>query len=1489
MPPKKSNKVTEETPGVAAPGETSNTNTTGQANATTVTAAPATPVAQEGSTAATPMDIDDSAPTNAAAESALPQDAPSNLPAIQVAAPIAASNGISGQYVINGDSSVRPSNVGVIHGNAPITSVATSVINGDASSNMGMPAVNVHGNGFGSATSSTSVHGNTVNGTVNGLQATNAPTFYHIPVPQGFATPISSDDRLTLMNEIERLKLMVFKATILSIGCPEGSVVPTNLGVLRNQLETAERTYELVFGQTESTLVPNETPFFQWRGHFFNKRRAVFATPNDCLDHFELVLQAHRLSIHDNWERIVPARLSTGMAKWYTSLVTNQGRLTWSEFREAVINKYGVSIVDMRDEARGQLERLHYQQDQPFTQFIDRFQQLRTQADIQDEDCTIRYLIKALPEELAAYTKYTLNTNMAKDEKVTIDVAVSKITSIYNSLFKEKWERQREIAASATSSMPSSSAPAPAQHNSSTSGTNHQPKKCIYHPNARNHRTKDCRASDSMKKRIDSAQKKYGENNTRICHDCKEPGWTPAHREVCKMKHKQPRYRNQPKKTIVPVPNNDQPHYASDDNMDTDTESDEQNMTFAAMNIKDCEYQYMDEPPHNLLNKNSIILPITLENNDVKVRTYFLLDTGSSFSCISPKLAKILEVKINKNIRGSIKTCKKDTVIDRIGSTEDEIKLTYNSRQCYSKFEIFDIFSDIDVVIGMDLILQIGITISNMAMDWDDNHNPEIPPIDPNPYIPNDSPYGTEAERAHFMKEIEPYIEANKNIDPKAYCNIPGSTLELHVLKDHEHKMYKPQWPLEEKFLPVIKEQMATWIKNGVIQPAPPGTPYNSPIFCVRKKTSTGEYAPGVYRVVVDCRAVNAALDPDKSDRFPLPLISTLHRKMSEHSIFFVLDLSQCFHSFRLSSASRKYVSFIDPTTGLQWSFRNCPMGLLPISSFVQRHLTNLFSDLSSVTTNFIDDITVHTESDMETHLKYVKMVIDRLTKANLKINHAKTHYAQRSINILGFCLSEKGLALDSRKVSNVLDWNPKVANCKELQSRLGLINYFRGNLPRLSTLTAPLDAIKNAPDIDKVWTEEHTIAMTNIQHLLVSSPVISAPNLAYPFCLVTDASAYGIGACLYQVINNRIYYNSFIARKLSASEQRYGSSKRELLAVVYAFTKFRQWLWGTKFHLFLDNRGLLYIHSQEKLTRMIENFYETIFEFHFDITYTMGMDNILADRLSRIFAPGTKKLEGCGSLARRATVTKRKLDPIESTNDTDLHETKKQKKDTIIPDLTNQSTQGTEINDTENNDNNNKEIIVHGDTESSALTTTAISDSNEKEELFIHASHLDVYEVPKSEEQKQELLEKSHLLGHYGITAMEQVIHEDYQMHWKGLRNDIEQYVRNCSKCRAFNLGRHVYHPPKNHTADAVGDHWVFDLGTFDVTTPRGNNFILVAMDLFSRFIVLRSLPNKTATTVAKEIVSIFSLFGYPKILSHDNGRNSVPNYWKALLPMHR
>ncbi|CEP14322.1 hypothetical protein, partial, partial [Parasitella parasitica] len=161
------------------------------------------------------------------------------------------------------------------------------------------------------------------------------------------------------------------------------------------------------------------------------------------------------------------------------------------------------------------------------------------------------------------------------------------------------------------------------------------------------------------------------------------------------------------------------------------------------------------------------------------------------------------------------------------------------------------------------------------------------------------------------------------------------------------------------------------------------------------------------------------------------------------------------------------------------------------------------------------------------------------------------------------------------------------------------------------------------------------------------------------------------------------------------------------------------------------------------------------------------GMDNILADRLSRIFVPDTKKLEGSGTLARRAAVMKRTIDSVESSNNSNNEHAKKQRIDS--------------------KENTKSSIIPDVDDEQHLSKTASPENKQQDTDLFIYASHLDVYETPKDEEQKKELLEKSHLLGHYGITAMEQIIHEEYQMHWKGLRKDIEHYVKNCSKCRVI------------------------------------------------------------------------------------------------------
>ena len=1319
-------------------------------------------------------------------------------------------------------------------------------------------------------------------------------------------TFLGKEHQVKLLNEIKQLRVQLYNATALSIKHIDNGILASKASALKRQLKLVKENYDLLFDEStmmgtatgESSLVPSDTPFLQWKGHKFNTKKFIFQSIDACLTQFEDVLESRSISVEANWKRIIKPKMSTGMASWTRELIERYPSISWGQFKSKLKAKYSPSEAEEKKAALNKLKNLKLEKCESLEVYIDKFTTLKDLAGVTENTSLTDYLLKGLDVDL--YSPVSLNISQSRDkEKDTLDYAISQLRSVYDLLRRdsyykeEKHRKEEELTQRIIRQLKQQGG-----HYGSSSRGGYNGNHNGGHRIGKQYNgfgKKPVRRAG----KFHSKQKVNNGGDTPKCFDCGFTPFTYAHKAVCKKNAKN-LVHGKKKKSIVPTP--------SRVTEDTDSSDDESDQHFAVATIaapkkkgkevsqmdtdsecKQFDSDYFRKMPNNNMNTNGLLyLPVILETSaGIKVNTWFLLDTGCTFSAISPQLVSFLNLNIcNKN--GIIKLAQNNSVVDRKGQTEEELIINYGSKIVRSKFEVFDLFDDVHCVFGMDLLYKVGITLGNIAADWSDRVGYEIPKIEPNPYKPNEDPYGSEEERKIMMNELQPFIDANTSISPKAYCNIPGSEITLPIKKDTPlANTCRRQFPIAEALRPVIQKQVEKWRENGVIKRAKPNTPHNSPIFTVRKKNSDGEYTGKEHRVVIDCRLINNALDPEKLERFPLPLISDLHRKMSKHSLYTVIDLSQCFHAFKISRSSRSYLTFTD-MEGLTWSFSHCPYGLTMVSSHAQKILSNLFADISDTTTHFIDDVTIHTENDLKKHTELVKIVIDRLTKANLRINTEKLHIAQKSIYILGFCLSSEGLALDPRKVSNVLDWEPTVKSSRELSSRLGLINFFRSNLPRLSMLTAPLDKLRNAPDITKVWTPEHTKLMKQLQELLVSSAVLSVPNLHYPICVVTDSSAYAIGAAMYQVIGNKIKYLGFIARSLSPSEQRWGSSKRELAAVVYAFKKFHQWLYGRRFHLFVDNRGILFLHSQPKLDRMVENYYDTIFEMDFDITFCSGINNILADTLSRLFWPYNTLVESGDKRLIKNHVNEKNL--VKQDIDTKVKrkrnhvvdnvvEEKKKRKLHVVnkgKDKLKEAHDNLISCDTSVISGSPKVIIPRETSDlfnNAKLTAYVNKLKNKNEELLFCVSHLDVYETPASDEEKQAILEKTHLLGHFGIHAMEQVIHQDLNMHWKGLREDITKYISNCHKCRQFNLAKHVYHPPKQEAPEGIMDHVVFDLGGFDCTTPRGNNFILVVLDLFSRFIILRAIPDKSATTVAKELVSIFSLFGYPRIVGHDRG----------------
>lgn len=131
------------------------------------------------------------------------------------------------------------------------------------------------------------------------------------------------------------------------------------------------------------------------------------------------------------------------------------------------------------------------------------------------------------------------------------------------------------------------------------------------------------------------------------------------------------------------------------------------------------------------------------------------------------------------------------------------------------------------------------------------------------------------------------------------------------------------------------------------------------------------------------------------------------------------------------------------------------------------------------------------------------------------------------------------------------------------------------------------------------------------------------------PFYVAIDASNYGIGGFLYQHMDNKFRYIGFVARSLSKSEQNYPTTKRELLAIVFTFKKFHNFLCGNKLTLFTYDSVLAYLHTQPIANPMIINWLDIICDYNHDITHRPGIKKILPNALSRLFQSDNKLAGG--------------------------------------------------------------------------------------------------------------------------------------------------------------------------------------------------------------------------------------------------------------------
>ena len=109
-------------------------------------------------------------------------------------------------------------------------------------------------------------------------------------------------------------------------------------------------------------------------------------------------------------------------------------------------------------------------------------------------------------------------------------------------------------------------------------------------------------------------------------------------------------------------------------------------------------------------------------------------------------------------------------------------------------------------------------------------------------------------------------------------------------------------------------------------------------------------------------------------------------------------------------------------------------------------------------------------------------------------------------------------------------------------------------------------------------------------------------------------------------------------------------------------------------------------------------------------------------------------------------------------------------------------------------------------------IDKTSLASSDKQPLVFSALQYVDYMTPPENE--RLEIISKAHLLGHVGVNAIEQIIHNDYRLHWTNMRKDITAVVKDCSACQAYNISTIGYHPPRSVVPDGVLITFVLTLG---------------------------------------------------------------------------
>ena len=544
------------------------------------------------------------------------------------------------------------------------------------------------------------------------------------------------------------------------------------------------------------------------------------------------------------------------------------------------------------------------------------------------------------------------------------------------------------------------------------------------------------------------------------------------------------------------------------------------------------------------------------------------------------------------------------SILPRIGVVTG-LTLENGNKVLRVDLEVADLSGDEEVIIGIDLFEPLGFQVLGVPFAWPQHAEPLTTTKKKELKEPVVPPPGVDENGiADEWKEV---LERNQSISVFDLNAIPNS--ELHLPTGNHEPVFIRQYPIPEGLRAAVTERVELWKTNHWVVPAPPGCRWNSPILAAKKSgKEVGE--PDDIRVCIDCRALNERLMDNPDSR--LPLVREIIDHLGPFDWITTLDLADSYHQFKIADEDQEKLAFTWNGEHLMW--RVAPFGVKTMPAHEQHQMEELLKKIKR--TPFLDDLVIASKGDSK-HKHDVLEVLKVLTdEGRLRLRLKKCKFFKTEARVLGFLVTREGVKMDPRKIKAIAEW-PKPKDGKAMQRFMGAVNFNREFSSEFAKLTAPLDAARTVKGLIE-WTPEMEHAFEALKRFFSNNMMLRRVDWERTMYLTTDACLTGIGAWIGQKNDDGIIIPCIcVSKKLTATQQRWSATKRELYALMWAMQKLRHYLLGRWFIARVDHRPLVHL-VKNKMNLLLEGWMDVVLQFDFTTEYLPGENNVLADALSR-------------------------------------------------------------------------------------------------------------------------------------------------------------------------------------------------------------------------------------------------------------------------------